>query len=68
MNPNFKLRDLVAIIAAVGLLLAAVALPAIGRAKQRAERISCVCHLKQIGLSFRIWANDHESNLSNGRR
>ncbi|MEO7678998.1 MAG: hypothetical protein ABIV39_19770, partial [Verrucomicrobiota bacterium] len=28
-------------------------------AKARAERIKCVNNLKQIGLSGRVWANDH---------
>ena len=36
------------------ILLVAVLVPALGRAKQKAARISCVCHLKQIGLAFRM--------------
>ena len=40
-------------------LLTALLLPAIAKAKARAQRISCVCSLKQIGLSYRHWALDH---------
>lgn len=61
MSRPIKRRDLVAILITVAVLLVVVAIPALGRAKQKAARISCVCHLKQIGLSFRIWANDNNN-------
>ena len=32
-------------------------------AKEKAERISCVNNLKQIGLAARIWATDHQDVL-----
>lgn len=59
MASPFKRRDVVGIIVSVLLLLLAVVVPALGRAKQKAARISCVCHLKQVGLAFRIYANDN---------
>ncbi|MEO6184039.1 MAG: hypothetical protein ABIP71_13225, partial [Verrucomicrobiota bacterium] len=34
-------------------------LPALAKAKQKAQRITCVNNLKQVGLSFRIWAGDN---------
>jgi len=40
-------------------LVAAVALPAMAKAKGRAQTIACVNNLKQVGLAARIWANDH---------
>jgi hypothetical protein len=60
MSRPFKRRDLVAILITVVALLAVVAIPALGRAKQKAARISCVCHVKKIGLALRIWANDND--------
>src|SRR5205823_5295467 len=45
---------LIAILAAV--LVSAMAML---RRPISAPRITCVSHLKEIGLSFRIWSNDH---------
>ncbi len=59
MASKIKRRDLVAILTTLAALLALVLIPALGRAKQKAARISCVCHLKQVGLAFRIYANDN---------
>lgn len=58
MASQFKRRDVIAIIVAALILLVAVMAPALGRAKAKAARISCVSNLKQIGLAFRIYAND----------
>jgi len=41
------------------LVIAGVLLPALARGKDSAQRIQCVNHMKQIGLSFRIYATDH---------
>jgi hypothetical protein len=35
-------------------------LPALSRAKGKAQEIACVNNLKQVGLAFRIWATDHD--------
>ena len=40
-------------------LLAAMFLPALGRAKARSSRIGCPNELKQIGLAFKTWALDN---------
>jgi hypothetical protein len=40
-------------------IVAGVALPALAKAKQRAQSISCINNLKQIALAGRIYANDH---------
>ncbi len=34
-------------------------LPALARAKQKAQRINCVNNLKQDGLAFRLWEGDN---------
>ena len=40
-------------------LLAGVLLPALVRPRRGGTHINCVSSLKQIGLAFRMWANDH---------
>jgi hypothetical protein len=44
-------------------LLAGMLLPALARAKAKAERINCVGHLMQIGLAFRIWSDDNSNQF-----
>jgi len=40
-------------------LLAALLLPAVSQAKARAKRIQCVDHLRQVGIGFVSYANEH---------
>jgi prepilin-type processing-associated H-X9-DG protein len=44
-------------------ILAALLLPALARAKSKAQEISCVNNMKQVGLSFRTWAIDNNGNF-----
>ena len=55
----FTLVELL-IILAILFILAALCTPAFIKAKARAQRIRCVSHLKQIGLSYRQWALDNK--------
>jgi type II secretory pathway pseudopilin PulG len=48
-----------AVVIVVIALLACIVLPALAKAKGRAQRTGCVSNLKQMGLSFRIFANDN---------
>jgi len=52
------LIELLCVIAIIA-ILAALLLPAIGRAKTRAIRLQCVNHLHQAGVAFESFAHDH---------
>ena len=47
-------------------ILAGMLLPALAKAKERAHRIQCVSNLRQVGLAFRVFANDSGDILPMG--
>ena len=44
-------------------IMAAMTLPALAQAKQRAQQINCVNNMKQLALAVRIYASDHNDQL-----
>jgi prepilin-type N-terminal cleavage/methylation domain-containing protein len=63
---GFTLIELLVVIAIIA-VLAAMLLPALTRAKQRSQRASCLSNLKQIGVAFALYLDEHEGRFADRR-
>ena len=65
MKPDreaFTLVELLVVIAIIA-ILTAVLMPALNRAREQGKRMNCMGNLKQLGLAWGLYADDHQERL-----
>ena len=63
---GFTLIELLVVIAIIA-ILAAILFPVFAKAREKARQTSCLSNLKQLGLSFLMYAQDYDELLPSYR-